>query len=78
MKYFIIWIEGLNYKSGEKVATLNNTGYTITTRMTKALRVREGDLNKVIEILKQQGVSDWTLENCAIETYYAPKGTIFN
>ncbi len=86
-KYFILWIEGIGVKSGEKVKRFyrdaNNTlCIEYTTKMMEALRVRM-DSNDVIHIgklLKEAGVAQWVLDspNTFIPTSYAPKGTISN
>lgn len=77
-KYYILWIEGLSPKNGEKVSRLTNNGYDTTTKMTEALRVKYWDAQKVLHYLKRHGVSDWTLDNCLVLTSYAPAGTILN
>lgn len=72
--YFIVWIEGIEPRSGEKIASLSATEHTYTTLMTKALRVKPEDVEEVIQLLKKQHVADWTLNsNSFIKTYYVPK-----
>ena len=79
-RYFIVWIEGLSYKHGEKVSQLTDTGYDITTKMTEALRVKSEDIPEMKQYLKRHGVSDWCInsQNTFIGTSYAPKGTILD
>lgn len=76
-EYYVIWIEGLEPKTGEKIKTLL-PDHTYTTSMTQAMRVRPKDRELVKNILRSRGIANWVLENCMIRTNYAPKGTIFN
>jgi hypothetical protein len=78
--YFIVWIEGFEYKRGEKVSKLTDTGYEITTKMTEALRVKAKDIDAVRYYLQRHGVAHWCIfsQNTFVGTSYAPKGTILN
>lgn len=77
--YYIIWIEGLSARYGEKLCSLTDAHHTYTLKMTKALRVKPEDLQKVKGMLLSQGVAGWALnENSFIKTHYAPKGTLYN
>lgn len=82
-KYFIIWIEGFDYKGGEKVKSFDTKHgeYRIsyTLDMTKSLRVKREDIPKALNVLKQCNVANWVIEsqNTFISTSYAPKGTIW-
>jgi hypothetical protein len=77
--YFVIWVEGLEPRSGEKIRTLNSQTHDYTTDMTKALRVKPGHLKHVKGILKSRGVASWVLDNpkSFVKTHYAPKGTVY-
>jgi hypothetical protein len=79
-KYFIIWVEGLTAKTGEKVKDFTNTGVSYTTLMTKAVRVKEDDIPTVIGYLKRHGFADWVLNspNTFVRTSYVPKGTLLD
>jgi hypothetical protein len=45
--------------------------------MGKAMRVLPEDRETVKEILRNQGIANWAIENCMVRTNYAPAGTIF-
>ena len=79
-KFFIIWIEGLTPKTGEKIKSFTNTGVDYTLKMTEAVRVKEDDIPTVIAYLKRHGFADWVLTspNTFIRTSYVPKGTLLN
>ena len=80
MEYHYVWIEGLSPKRGEKLKSLTDTGYDITTKMSDAMRVKPHDLHIIKAYLKRHGVAKWVLKN--YESFptikYAPAGTIFN
>jgi len=82
-KFYIVWIEGISPRFGEKlkqfIESHRQEDYIITTRMTKAMRVKPQDVEEVKEKLKNIGVSNWCLENphTFFPTRYAPSGTIF-
>lgn len=71
--YYIVWIEGLTSKTGEKVKSLTDTGVEYTTRMTSAMRIRKDDKRYMDSYLKRHGISGATYVN----TNYAPKGTVY-
>ena len=71
--YYIIWVEGLTLKRGEKVKSLTDTGVDYTTKMTEALRVKPNDLHNIKHYLGRHGIT-YTLH----EVNYAPHGTILN
>lgn len=76
MQYFIIWVEGLHWKTGEKIHLLDHEDHTYTHYMTKALRVKDCDREAAHKRLRDQGVvSDFIT---FIPTSYAPAGTIWN
>lgn len=75
-KYYYVWIEGLEPKTGEKVKTLSKYDYDITTKMGDALRILKEDKDEMALVLRQMGVAKWALTNAFIETSYAPKGTL--
>lgn len=77
--YYIIWIEGFNYKTGDKVKTFDKDGRIVYThRMTDAMRVTEEDVPRMREKLRGLGIAEWAVDspNTFVKTYYAPKGTI--
>ena len=78
MKYYIIWIEGIGYKSGEKVKALSNTSFLYTTRMTEAMRIRECDIHYMIDYMKRHGIAEFVYNSnkTFIPTNYVPKGTL--
>ena len=76
--YYVVWIEGIEPRSGEKIKTLTETEHDYTTKMTEALRVKAKDLDLVKRILRNSGVAEWALNNCFHKVHYAPKGTLYN
>ena len=76
-KYFIIWIEGIDHLSGEKIKTLTETNHEYTTTMGNALRIREEDKEHVLGMLRRKGIAEWALRNCFVPISYAPKGTLY-
>ena len=80
-KYYIIWIEGFGYKSGEKVKALTDTGVSYTTKMTNAMRIREKDIHNMKHYMKRHGFADWVINESSSRTFiptsYAPKGTLY-
>lgn len=80
-KYYIIWIEGLEYRDGEKVKALTDTGFSYTTLMTKAMRIRECDIHRLKDYMKRHGIADWVINETGSRTFiptsYAPKGTLY-
>jgi|688.fasta_scaffold57489_3 hypothetical protein len=75
--YYVIWIEGIEPKSGEKIATLTNEGHSYTTKMGEALRFTEENAGKAIDILRSRGVAEWTLRNCLHKVNYANKKNLW-
>lgn len=75
--YCVIWIEGMEPISGEKIKTLDKYNHTYTTFMTEALRIKTSEIEEVRELLKNQGVADWVTYSDATfhPTSYVPKGT---
>jgi len=79
-KYFFVWIEGFEPKTGEKIKHFRDDGsIEYTLEMMDAMRVRRKDIPVVEEKMRRHGVANWVLEsqNTFIGTSYAPKGTIF-
>lgn len=82
-KFYIVWIEGLSPRYGEKLSNFieshRQEDYIVTTRMTRAMRVKPQDVETVREKLRSLGVSDWCCDspNTFVPTTYAPAGTIF-
>jgi hypothetical protein len=74
--YYIIWIEGLTVKTGEKILKLGEDYNEYTTYMTKALRVKEEHKRLVFNHLRSQGIAENFIT--FVSTNYAPAGTIFN
>lgn len=81
MKHYIIWVEGLFYKTGEKIAWIDAVnGVTYTNQMTKALRIRECDLSAMKKLMISVGIADWVVNSVAttfIQTSYVPQGTLW-
>jgi hypothetical protein len=79
-KYFIIWVEGLTAKTGEKVKNFTNTGIEYTHLMTEALRVKQEDIPSVIDYIKRHGISDLGMgwESMFVETSHVPKGRLLD
>lgn len=75
-EYYVVWIEGIDHKDGEKIKQLI-PDHSYTTSMTQAMRVLPEHREMVKEILKSRGIASWALENCMVRTNYAPKGTLF-
>jgi hypothetical protein len=76
-EYYVVWIEGISPERGEKILSLKNGNHTYTLSMGKAMRVLPKDRETVKEILRNQGIANWAIENCMVRTNYAPAGTIF-
>ena len=78
MEYYIVWIEGLGYKDGEKVKSLTDTGFSYTTKMMEALRIRQKDIPFMLDYMKRHGIADWVINspNTFIRTNYVPKGSL--
>lgn len=74
-KYFILWVEGLTARTGEKVRYMSETSLYYTTSMTKAMRFREKDIESVRTLLVGRGYPAWALT--FVPTSYAPPGTIY-
>jgi len=79
-KYSIIWIEGLSVASGEKVKSLTKDGFSYTTKMTEALRIKKKGIPFICDYMKLHGISESVIENPTtfIGVNYAPKGTMAN
>lgn len=75
-EFYVVWIEGVEPKKGEKVLSLDSEDYEITTSMTQAMRILPKDRGIVKEMLREKGVAKWALENCFVRVNYAPKGTL--
>jgi uncharacterized protein (DUF342 family) len=78
-KYFIVWVEGIEPKGGEKIKHFRKDGsIEYTLDMMEAMRVKKKDIGAVKIAMKNAGVANWVLEgNTFISTSYAPKGTIW-
>lgn len=78
--YFIIWIEGFNYKTGDKIKRFDKDGSIIYThRMKEAMRIKPEDIPNMRLKLRRIGIAEWAVEseNTFVKTHYAPKGTLF-
>ena len=77
--YYLVWIEGVEFKNGEKIKGFDKDGSIIyTLKMTDAMRVTEEDIPTMREKLRGIGIADWVVDspNTFVKTHYAPKGTI--
>lgn len=82
--YYIIWIEGLNYKTGDKIEQIGpkfeelpdgmRPQICYTTYMTKALRVKGSQIPEVESVLKKCGIAEEFIT--FIKVNYVPPGTI--
>ncbi len=79
MQYYIIWIEGIDRKSGEKIKSLTDTGVSYTTKMMKAMRIRQCDIHYMKHYMRRHGFAEWCIEGVYtfIKTSYVPKGTLY-
>lgn len=79
-KLYIIWIEGIDYRTGDKIKSFTDQGFEYTTKLTEAMRVKQSDLTKVRGYLKRHGIADFCLNSSTLftRTTYAPKGTTLN
>jgi hypothetical protein len=78
--YFIIWIEGFQYKTGDKIKSFDKDGRIVYThKMTESMRIRPEDIPNMKRKLHSIGIADWAVEsdNTYVKTHYAPKGTLF-
>ena len=77
-EFYVVWIEGLSPLRGEKLLSLNGSN-EYTTSMTKALRVKKEDIERVKGILRDRGVAGWAIDGVGTfhKVSYAPKGTLF-
>lgn len=75
-KYYIIWVEGLNWKKGEKVRSISSfRGVKYTVWMMKTMRVKLEDISLVRNWLIEIGVAPSYIT--FVPTSYAPAGTVF-
>lgn len=78
MQYYIIWIEGFDYKNGEKVKQLTETSFSYTTKMGDAMRIRECDIPAMKHYMSRHGIAEWVINGSTfIRTSYVPKGTLY-
>jgi len=73
VEYYVVWVEGLSSKRGEKILRLTNYGVEYTTRMTSAMRIRKDDKRYMEHYLNTHGIRGATYVN----TTYAPKRTLY-
>ena len=77
--YYIVHIEGIYYKTGDKIKSFDKDGSIIYThKMTNSMRVTEEDIPTMREKLRGIGIANWVVDspNTFVKTHYAPKGTI--
>lgn len=81
-QYYIVWIEGFEYRKGEKIKSLkpytgSDSGVVYTTKLTDAMRVEKKDIPELIDELRKRGLAEWAIvsNNTFIKTTYTPKGT---
>ena len=78
--YYIIWIEGLSARRGEKIKKFRPDGtIEYTLKNTEAMRVLPKDVPTMRKRIRELGVADWVVDsgNTFVKTFYAPKGTLF-
>jgi len=73
-KYFIIWVEGLTAKTGEKVRCFTETGVEYTRLMKETARFKYKDIDIVKNELTKRGINNPTF----VSVTYAPKFKIFD
>jgi len=79
-KYFYVWVEGFEPKTGEKIKHFRNDGsIEYTCEMMDAMRVRKKDIPAVEEKMRRHGIAAFVMDspNTFRGTSYAPKGTIY-
>lgn len=78
--YYIIWIEGIEPRNGEKIKSIHNNEIQYTTKLTEAMRIHITDKEEMKDILLNMGIAKWCVEsdNTFVRTSYAPAGTILN
>jgi hypothetical protein len=79
-KYFFIWVEGFEPKTGEKIRNFRADGsIEYTLEMMDAMRVKKKDIPEVLEKMRVYGIANWVLDsqNTFCGTSYAPKGTVY-
>jgi hypothetical protein len=77
--FYIIWVEGLSVRGGEKIKRVTKDGFEYTTEMTKALRVKPEDLKNFKQMMRNRGIANWVIDNpnSFVKTHYAPKNKLF-
>jgi hypothetical protein len=73
-KFFIIWVEGLTAKTGEKVKCFTETGVEYTTKMKETARFKYKDIDIVRNELTKRGINNPTF----VSVNYAPKFKVFD
>ena len=76
---YVVWIEGLTLRTGEKIKAIKEGGFEYTTLMTKALRVKESDIPAFKALMEEREIADWAInsDNTFCKTSYTPKGTLW-
>lgn len=77
--FYIVWVEGLSVRKGEKIFSLSPDKPRYTTSMTQAMRIREVDIPAMKQWMVENDIADWVINNSNtfIKTNYLPKGTLF-
>ncbi len=74
-RWVIVWVEGLSYRTGEKIKSIDEHGnITYTCKLTDAMRIRDNDLAYFNIRMRNEG----GIQASYIPTRYAPKGTIYS
>ena len=72
-KWVIVWVEGLSYRTGEKIKSIDRHGnITYTTKLTDAMRIESDHLMNFKRRLLQ-----CKIHGTFHAVTYAPKGTIY-
>jgi hypothetical protein len=77
--FYIVWIEGLTVRRGEKIFSLSDDQPRYTTSMVEAMRIRERDIPAMKEWMEENEFASWVIDspNTFIRTSYVPKGTLY-
>ncbi|HUU88965.1 MAG TPA: hypothetical protein VMX17_14615 [Candidatus Glassbacteria bacterium] len=79
-KYFFVWVEGFEPKTGEKIKRFREDGsIEYTCEMMDAMRVRSKDIPVIEDKMRRYGIANFVMDspNTFIGTSYAPKGTVY-
>ena len=78
-QHYIVWVEGLDYRDGEKIKALTDDGAIYTTKMGDAMRIRQCDIPYMKDYMKRHGFAEWCIKGdyTFMKTSYVPKGTLY-